>query len=31
MIVENGVVKKLNLEDGGSFNVSSAEDILASL
>ncbi|KAL3646823.1 Peroxiredoxin-2E-1, chloroplastic [Castilleja foliolosa] len=28
MYVENGVVKILNLEEGGAFNVSSAEDIL---
>ncbi|KAH6798853.1 Thioredoxin superfamily protein [Perilla frutescens var. frutescens] len=28
MYVEDGVVKTLNLEDGGAFNVSSAEDLL---
>ncbi|XP_041996732.1 peroxiredoxin-2E-1, chloroplastic-like [Salvia splendens] len=28
MFVEDGVVKVLNLEDGGAFNVSSAEDLL---
>lgn len=28
MYVEDGVVKILNLEDGGAFNVSSAEDLL---
>lgn len=27
MLVEDGVVKILNLEEGGAFNVSSAEDI----
>ncbi|MCD7468636.1 Peroxiredoxin-2E-1, chloroplastic [Datura stramonium] len=31
MLVEDGVVKILNLEEGGAFNVSSAEDILKSL
>lgn len=28
MVVEDGVVKVLNLEEGGAFNVSSAEDLL---
>ncbi|XP_071908393.1 peroxiredoxin-2E-2, chloroplastic-like [Coffea arabica] len=28
MLVEDGVVKVLNLEEGGAFNVSSAEDML---
>lgn len=28
MYVEDGVVKVLNLEEGGAFNVSSAEDLL---
>lgn len=28
MLVEDGVVKVLNLEEGGAFNVSSAEDLL---
>ncbi|KAH0723387.1 hypothetical protein KY285_005942 [Solanum tuberosum] len=31
MLVDDGVVKVLNLEEGGSFNVSSAEDILKAL
>jgi glutaredoxin/glutathione-dependent peroxiredoxin len=31
MIVENGVVKTLNNEDGGGLSVSSAEEILKSL
>ncbi|XP_009771588.1 peroxiredoxin-2B-like [Nicotiana tabacum] len=31
MLVEDGVVKILNLEEGGAFNVSSAEDILKAL
>ncbi|CAN4118858.1 unnamed protein product [Withania somnifera] len=31
MLVEDGVVKVLNLEEGGAFNVSSADDILKSL
>ncbi|CAN4109541.1 unnamed protein product [Withania somnifera] len=31
MLVEDGVVKVLNLEEGGAFNVSSAEDILKAL
>ena len=31
MIVENGVVKQLNVEEGGQFEVSSAEAILAAL
>ncbi|GAA0141311.1 hypothetical protein Leryth_008862 [Lithospermum erythrorhizon] len=31
MLVDNGVVKVLNLEDGGAFNVSSAEDMLKAL
>ncbi|XP_057779335.1 peroxiredoxin-2E-1, chloroplastic-like [Salvia miltiorrhiza] len=31
MFVENGVVKILNLEEGGAFNVSSAEDILKAI
>lgn len=31
MYVENGVVKILNLEEGGAFNVSSAEDILKAI
>jgi len=30
-IIENGVVKILNLEEGGAFEVSSAEDLLAAL
>nr|QFQ66364.1 redoxin [Xylaria sp.] len=31
MLVEDGVVKVLNLEEGGAFNVSRAEDILKAL
>lgn len=31
MYVENGVVKILNLEEGGAFNVSRAEDILKAI
>ncbi|XP_009774055.1 peroxiredoxin-2E-2, chloroplastic-like [Nicotiana sylvestris] len=31
MLVDDGVVKVLNLEEGGAFNVSSAEDILKTL
>jgi peroxiredoxin len=31
MLVDDGVVKVLNLEEGGAFTVSSADDILASL
>lgn len=31
MLVDDGVVKVLNLEEGGAFTVSSAEDILAAL
>ncbi|XP_047980535.1 peroxiredoxin-2E-1, chloroplastic [Salvia hispanica] len=31
MLVENGVVKLLNLEEGGAFNVSSAEDLLKAI
>ncbi|CAH9110029.1 unnamed protein product [Cuscuta epithymum] len=31
MLVEDGVVKVLNLEEGGAFNVSSAEDLLRAL
>ncbi|CAI9787932.1 unnamed protein product [Fraxinus pennsylvanica] len=31
MYVEDGVVKILNLEEGGAFNVSSAEDMLKAL
>ncbi|XP_049360103.1 peroxiredoxin-2E-2, chloroplastic-like [Solanum verrucosum] len=31
MLVEDGIVKILNLEEGGAFNVSSAEDILKAL
>ena len=31
MLVEDMVVKKLNLEEGGAFTVSSADDILAAL
>ncbi|XP_055808963.1 peroxiredoxin-2B-like [Solanum dulcamara] len=31
MLVDDGVVKVLNLEEGGAFNVSSAEDILKAL
>lgn len=31
MHVENGVVKILNLEEGGAFNVSSAEDMLKAI
>lgn len=31
MLVDDGVVKVLNLEEGGAFTVSSAEEILASL
>eukprot|EP00887_Chlorella_sp_A99_P005653 scaffold1.g5653.t1 len=31
MLVDDGVVKTLNLEEGGAFTVSSAEDILANL
>lgn len=31
MLVDDGVVEVLNLEEGGAFNVSSAEDILKAL
>ncbi|EPS63922.1 hypothetical protein M569_10860, partial [Genlisea aurea] len=31
MFVDNGVVKTLNLEEGGAFNVSSAEDLLEAI
>lgn len=31
MLVEDGVVKVLNLEEGGAFRYSSAEEILAVL
>lgn len=31
MLLEDGVVKTLRLEEGGAFTVSSAEDILASM
>lgn len=31
MVVEDGVVKKLNVEEGGKFEVSSAESILGGL
>jgi peroxiredoxin len=31
MLVDNGVVKKLNLEEGGAFSVSSAEHMLQEL
>ncbi|GFR48057.1 hypothetical protein Agub_g9891 [Astrephomene gubernaculifera] len=31
MLVEDGVVKTLNLEEGGAFTVSSAEDMLAAI
>lgn len=31
MLVDDGVVKVLNLEEGGAFTVSSAEDILSAL
>ena len=31
MLVDDGVVKVLNLEEGGAFTVSGAEDILAAL
>ncbi|VFQ75060.1 unnamed protein product [Cuscuta campestris] len=31
MLVEDGIVKVLNLEEGGAFNVSSAEDLLKAL
>eukprot|EP01025_Chloroclados_australasicus_P045724 TRINITY_DN501_c2_g1_i1.p3 TRINITY_DN501_c2_g1~~TRINITY_DN501_c2_g1_i1.p3 ORF type:complete len:201 (-),score=37.25 TRINITY_DN501_c2_g1_i1:197-799(-) len=31
MIVEDGVVKKLNLEEGGAFTISSADDIMKAL
>ncbi|KAG6384152.1 hypothetical protein SASPL_156055 [Salvia splendens] len=31
MLVENGIVKLLNLEEGGAFNVSSAEDLLKAI
>ncbi|KAJ0476646.1 putative thioredoxin-dependent peroxiredoxin [Helianthus annuus] len=31
MLVEDGVVKVLNLEEGGAFTASSAEDMLAVL
>ena len=30
-LVEDGVVKVLNLEEGGAFTVSSAQDILGKL
>ena len=31
MYVDDGVVKDLNLEEGGAFTVSSADEILAAL
>jgi peroxiredoxin len=31
MIVDDGVVKKLNLEEGGAFQVSDAQTILKQL
>jgi peroxiredoxin len=31
MLVDNGVVKQLNVEEGGGFEVSSAEKLLAQL
>jgi peroxiredoxin len=31
MLVDDGIVKVLNLEEGGAFTVSSAEDIMSSL
>ncbi|KAG6385498.1 hypothetical protein SASPL_154333 [Salvia splendens] len=31
MFVEDSIVKVLNLEDGGAFNVSNAEDLLKAL
>jgi len=31
MVVENGVVKTLNVEEGGAFSVSSAEHVLSQL
>jgi peroxiredoxin len=31
MVVEDGVVKKLNVEEGGKFEVSSAETVLSAL
>ena len=31
MLVEDGVVKKLNIEQGGKFEVSNAETMLAQL
>ena len=31
MLVDDGVVKALNMEEGGAFTVSSAEDILSGL
>jgi peroxiredoxin len=31
MLVDNGIVKKLNLEEGGAFSVSSAEHMLQEL
>jgi peroxiredoxin len=31
MIVDNGVVKELNVEEGGAFSVSSAEHVLKQL
>jgi peroxiredoxin len=31
MLVEDGIVKMLNLEEGGAFTVSSAESILEAL
>ncbi len=31
MIVDNGVVKALNVEEGGAFAVSSAEHMLSQL
>ena len=31
MVVDNGVVKELNVEEGGAFSVSSAEHVLNQL